>query len=456
MNANLNNEGKEDSSAIHLNNYINSSPQKKIIADKNNIIEISLSKNKKKISQLTLEKSIFSKFNKKYKIKYNPKRMYNELIMHTLLFNKNTHLVSTFKDYMIYDYIDEFFKRFYTYIETFERLPKFALFYKNYLKFFCQPCFSNFIFNSLVQKNREKKAEIFYNKNFRENNKEAPEDEGIIEDTDNEEEEGIGKSKIEKTIFNETVRKKIEQISPITNSMNLPESETYLKSDQSGLLISFENESSLKNILKNMINNKKKMKNKFGEEMSSIIKVKLNNNEVDVKNNTIHKNSSSNNKKNSKNSSKNNTSKKKENINTYKNKNNNFNKEKKNNKINIKDKNNGIITKIIKYNTNKNNNINKKNKLKSKYMTEKLPFISSNNLFNNKNNIVVNNENKDKNIYIKKIELIKLNKTRSNSNRNTKFKDKLSANNINSDNSKNNNINNNNVNNRNTNNNNNS
>ena len=48
MNANLNNEGKEDSSAIHLNNYSNSSPQKKIIADKNNIIEISLSKNKKK------------------------------------------------------------------------------------------------------------------------------------------------------------------------------------------------------------------------------------------------------------------------------------------------------------------------------------------------------------------------------------------------------------------------
>ena len=86
--------------------------------------------------------------------------------MFTLLFNKNTHLVSTFKDYMIYDYIDEFFKRFYTYIETFERLPKFALFYKNYLKFFCQPCFSNFNFNSLIQKNREKKAEIFYISEF--------------------------------------------------------------------------------------------------------------------------------------------------------------------------------------------------------------------------------------------------------------------------------------------------
>ena len=44
---------------------------------------------------------------------------------------------------------------------------------------------------------------------------------------------------------------------------------------------------------------------------------------------------------------------------------------------------------------------------------------------------------------IKKIELIKLNKTRSNSNRNTKFKDKLINNNVNSDNNNNNNINNN-------------
>ena len=237
--------------------------------------EIELKHNKIKPNMLILEKKIFSKFNRKYKIKYNPKRIYNELIMYTLLFNKNTHLVSVFKDYMIFDYVDEFFKRFYTSIETSERLPKFAMFYKNYLTFFCQPCFSNFHYNALIQKNREKKAEIFYNKNFRDNNKESVEDEGIIEDTDDEEEEQVlEKSKIEKTIFNETVKKKIEQYSPMNNSMALPESETRLKKDQSGLLISFENESSLRNILKNMIN-KKKLKNKFGEEISSIKKLNL-------------------------------------------------------------------------------------------------------------------------------------------------------------------------------------
>ena len=55
--------------------------------------------------------------------------------------------------------------------------------------------------------------------------------------------------------------------------MVLLESETRLKNDQSGLLISFENESSLRNILKNMINNKKRIKNKFDEEMSTIKKI---------------------------------------------------------------------------------------------------------------------------------------------------------------------------------------
>ena len=74
-----------------------------------------------------------------------------------------------------------------------------------------------------------------------------------LEDEDYE----IGKSWIEKTIFNETVKKYIEKYSPINTSMVLPESETKLKSDESGLLTSLDNQSSLMNILKNMKKNKK-------------------------------------------------------------------------------------------------------------------------------------------------------------------------------------------------------
>ena len=338
MNVNIKNEKEKENSksnkSYNFNNYFEKEKE-----GPENIIkeyEIELKPSQIKSNILKLEKVIFSKFNKKYKIKYNPKRIYNELIMYTLLFNKNTHLVSVFKDYMIYDYVDEFFKRFYTNVETFERLPKFAMFYKNYLTFFCQPCFSDFHYNALIQKNREKKAEIFYNKNFRDNNKESCEDEGLIEDTDDEEEEPVlEKSKIEKTIFNETVKKKIEQYSPINNSMALPESETRLKNDQSGLLISFENESSLKSILKNMIN-KKKIKNKFDEEISSIKKVKLGLNDVQEKIDKIQKNN-------------------KKVINNNKTKNNdkiNINK----NSINKDNKNN----KIVKINPKRNNKIFKK------------------------------------------------------------------------------------------------
>ena len=42
---------------------------------------------------------------------------------------------------------------------------------------------------------------------------------------------------IEKTIFIETVQKKIEKYSPINTSMILPENETKLKPDDNGLLI---------------------------------------------------------------------------------------------------------------------------------------------------------------------------------------------------------------------------
>ena len=279
MNENSNLIKEKENTLTDINNYINNNILNfPISTNFNNLIEISSGKNNKKITLHILEKKIFAKFNIKYKIKYNSRKIYNDLIMYTLLFNKNTHLVSLFKDYMIYDYVDEFFKRYYITKETEERLPKFAIFYKNYLTFFCQPCFTSFKYNNLIQRNREKKAELFYNKNFREKNKESNEDEGIIEESEDDEDYETGKTFIEKTIFNETVKKYIDKYSPVNSSMNLPESETKLKSDESGLLTSFDNQSSLRNIIKIMKKRKKKDKNKdkdlSKEEISEIHKRK--------------------------------------------------------------------------------------------------------------------------------------------------------------------------------------
>ena len=110
------------------------------------------------MSSLTFEKIIYSKFFKKYSYK---KFNYTKIALNLLIFNKSSHLVSNFKDYMIWDFIDEFLKRYYTKNESLIRIPKFAAFYLNYLVFFCKPTFSYQKYNNIIQYYSEKKAEIF-------------------------------------------------------------------------------------------------------------------------------------------------------------------------------------------------------------------------------------------------------------------------------------------------------
>ena len=53
-----------------------------------------------------------------------------------IVYNELTHLVSVFKDYLIYDDVSEFLKRTYTYEEVLTRLPKIYAFYEKYSKVF--------------------------------------------------------------------------------------------------------------------------------------------------------------------------------------------------------------------------------------------------------------------------------------------------------------------------------
>ena len=82
------------------------------------------------------------------------------------------------------------------------------------------------------------------------------------------------------------MKKKIERYSPINTSMALPESDTKLKPDDSGLLITSSNETSLVNIMKGMtppippIPKQKKMKavkriQKQIKTMEIIVKIKI-------------------------------------------------------------------------------------------------------------------------------------------------------------------------------------
>ena len=232
----------------------------------NNLFDDSPNKNLDSMSEekpktyKELYKIAMNQTHKRYGAEAKLKYKYLGLIMENLIFNRNTHLVSTFKDYMIWDYIEEFLKRFYKSKESEERVPKFASFYKNYLKFFCIPTFKDIFCNEMIHNFSEKKAELFYNENYR-NKKEKnslQEDYGLLEESESDDDDSDSRTSntnqnIEKTIFNETVKKKIERYSPINTSMALPESDTKLKPDDSGLLITSSNETSLVNIMNGMI-----------------------------------------------------------------------------------------------------------------------------------------------------------------------------------------------------------
>ena len=207
--------------------------------------------------------------NNKYGTKSNNlKYKYLGLIMENLIFNKNSHLVTVFKDYMILDYIEELLKRFYSKKESFDRLPKFAVFYKNYLKFFCLAFIKESFSNNLIHNRFEKKAEFFYKENYKNkksNNNSSEQDKGLCEDSESStpsDNKNNSNNRIDKTLFNQNIRKKIERNSPINTSMTLPENGSKLKKDDSGLLITYSNENSLYNLMKELDINKLLNKNK--------------------------------------------------------------------------------------------------------------------------------------------------------------------------------------------------
>jgi len=72
-----------------------------------------------------------------------------------IIYNENTNVVSIFKDYLIYDDVSEFLKRWYKKSESKSRLPRVVGFYETYSKVF--PNYVNLPENKLMFKNIERK-----------------------------------------------------------------------------------------------------------------------------------------------------------------------------------------------------------------------------------------------------------------------------------------------------------
>lgn len=105
--------------------------------------------------------------NKLLSLKYfQLKEEYDKMHINILIFAKKSHYLTEYKDFLIFNYIDEFLKRLYRRKESEQKLPKIAHYYKNYLRFFCRPCFKNFVFINMMQNFGDNKAEIFYKNNY--------------------------------------------------------------------------------------------------------------------------------------------------------------------------------------------------------------------------------------------------------------------------------------------------
>ena len=172
-------------------------------------------KKKRKLSQL--EKDVIKLnflSNLKIKKKYNcTKKSYDHFVVNCLLNNANCHLVSLFKEKMLTDYIDEFLRREYRIKECNERIPKFSVYYQNYLFFFCMPTFSNLAINEIINDYGERKAEVYYKNNYQ-GGKSIDNEDIAFEQSDSEEENDRNTFKFNENgeIFDNSLKENIDNV----------------------------------------------------------------------------------------------------------------------------------------------------------------------------------------------------------------------------------------------------
>ena len=138
-------------------------------------------------------------FMKKLVIKYNilPNE-YNLMKLENFIEAKYCHSLARFKELLLFNYDEEFLKRFYTRKESLKKIPLFSDFYKSYLKFFCFPTLAELKLNELIEDMVENKAKAFYNENY---------------STEKEKSD----KKINVVIFTNKIRKDISRRNSLTN-----------------------------------------------------------------------------------------------------------------------------------------------------------------------------------------------------------------------------------------------
>ena len=89
---------------------------------------------------------------------------------------KYCHSLAKFKEDLLFNFDQEFLKRYYMTIESLKKIPLFSDFYKTYFLFFCRPTLSQLNINELIEEMVERKAKAFYQQNCHEEEKEDKKD----------------------------------------------------------------------------------------------------------------------------------------------------------------------------------------------------------------------------------------------------------------------------------------
>ena len=123
--------------------------------------------------------------------------LYLKRTLNVLIKRKKCHYVADFNERILsMSQLRDFLKRYYTIEETKERIPKYVSYYKNYLTFFCRPIFVSYITNKKMVRHMEKVAQVFYNENYAEEEK--------------DDKEKSKKKEKNIVIFNKKIKKEIE------------------------------------------------------------------------------------------------------------------------------------------------------------------------------------------------------------------------------------------------------
>ena len=126
--------------------------------------------------------------------------LYFKKKLNILIKKKKSHLLADFNERALNDcQFREYLKRYYTYQETEERIPKYVGYYKNYLAFFCRPFFTGYFINKKMVKHMEKVAQIFYNENY-------------ADEKEEEEDENPKKKEKNIVIFSKKILKEIDDV----------------------------------------------------------------------------------------------------------------------------------------------------------------------------------------------------------------------------------------------------